>query len=114
MLHNHGGRNNKLCDQKGQNPKGVRQAKKPTKRNPSFIPLSKSKLIMKRLSLDDERVLVKLYDDTTKSVLPHLQLIENDLYPEKYVACIYDQDCHIGVITKRSNENKDVYIKFMK
>ena len=45
-----------------------------------FIPLSKSKLVMKRLSLDDEGVLVKLYDDTTKSVLPHLQLIENDLH----------------------------------
>ena len=28
-----GGRNSKLCDQKGQGPKGVRQAKKPTKRN---------------------------------------------------------------------------------
>ena len=34
-----------------------------------FIPLSKSKLIIKRLSLDDEGVLVKLYDDTTKLVL---------------------------------------------
>ena len=76
--------------------------------------LSKSKLVMKRLSLDDEGVLVKLYDDTTKSVLPHLQLIENDLYPGKYVACIYDQDWFIGVITERSNKNKDVYIKFMK
>ena len=54
--------------------------------------LSKSKLVMKRLSLNDKGVLVKLYDDTTKSVSPHLQLIENDLYPEKYVACIYDQD----------------------
>ena len=30
-----GERNNKLCDQKGQDPKGVRQAKKPTKRNPA-------------------------------------------------------------------------------
>ena len=30
-----GGRNNKLCGQKGQDPKGVRQAKKPTKRNPA-------------------------------------------------------------------------------
>ena len=30
-----GGRNNKLYDQKGQDPKGVRQAKKPTKRNPA-------------------------------------------------------------------------------
>ena len=28
-----GGRNNKLRDQKGQDPKGVRQAKKPTKKN---------------------------------------------------------------------------------
>ena len=28
-----GGRNNKLCEQKSQDPKGVRQAKKPTKRN---------------------------------------------------------------------------------
>ena len=78
------------------------------------LALSKSKLAMKRLSLDDERVLVKLYDDSTKSVLHHLQLIENDLYPGKYVACIYDQDWYIGVITKCSNENKDVYIKSMK
>ena len=84
-----GGRNNKLCDQKGQDPTQVRQAKKPAKRNPSFISLSKSKLVMKRLSLDDEGVLVKLYDDTNKLVLPHLQLIENDLYRGKYVACIY-------------------------
>ena len=76
--------------------------------------LSKSKLVIKRLSLDDEGVQVKLYDDTTKSVLPHLQLIENDLYPGKYVACIYDQNWYIGVITERSNKNKDVYIKFMK
>ena len=30
-----GGRNNKLCDQKGQDPKGVRQEKKLTKRNPA-------------------------------------------------------------------------------
>ena len=35
MLHDHGWENNKLCDQKGQDPKGVRQAKKPTKRNPA-------------------------------------------------------------------------------
>ena len=36
MLHNHNhGRNNQLCDQKGQNPKGVGQAKKPAKRNPA-------------------------------------------------------------------------------
>ena len=28
-----GRRNNKLCDQKGHDPKEVRQAKKPTKRN---------------------------------------------------------------------------------
>ena len=45
--------------------------------------LSKSKLVIKRLSLDDKGVLVKLYDDTTKSVLPHEHLIENDLYPGK-------------------------------
>ena len=31
-----GGRNNKLCDQKCEDPKGVRQAKKPTKRNPAL------------------------------------------------------------------------------
>ena len=68
---------------------------------------------MKRLSLDDG-VPLKLYDDTTKSVLTHLQLIENNLYLGKYVACIYDQDWYIGVITEHSNENKDVYIKFMK
>ena len=30
-----GGRNNKLCDQKGQDPKVVRQVKKPIKRNPA-------------------------------------------------------------------------------
>ena len=30
-----GGRNNKLCDQMGKDPKGDRQAKKPTKSNPA-------------------------------------------------------------------------------
>ena len=30
-----GGRNNKLCDQKGQGRKRVRQAKKPAKKNPA-------------------------------------------------------------------------------
>ena len=30
-----GGRNNKLCDQQGQDKKGIRQAKKPTKKNPA-------------------------------------------------------------------------------
>ena len=64
---------------------------------------------MKRLSLDDEGVLVKLYDDTTKLVLPHLQLIENNLYPGKYVACIYDQDWYIGVITERSIWNEIIW-----
>ena len=101
-----GGRNNKLCYQKGQDPKEVRQAKKPPKRNFFFIPLSKSKLVMKRLSLDDEGVLVKLYDDTTKSVLSHLQLIKNDLYPGKLCACIYDQDWYIGVITNVQMKTK--------
>ena len=35
MLYNQGGRNNKLKDQKGLDQKRVRQAKKPTKRNPT-------------------------------------------------------------------------------
>ena len=73
--------------------------------------LSKSKLLMKRLSLDDEGVLIKLYNDATKLVLLHLQLIKNDIYSGKYVAYIYNQDWYIGVITERSNKNKDVYIK---
>ena len=30
-----GGGNNKHCDQKGQDPKGVGQTKKPIKRNPA-------------------------------------------------------------------------------
>ena len=32
MLHNHGRRNNRLCDQKCQESKGFRQAKKSTKK----------------------------------------------------------------------------------
>ena len=55
----------------------------------------------------------KIYDDTIKSVLPHLQLIRNDLHIGKYFACIYDEDWYIGVITEYSVKNKDVYIKFI-
>ena len=54
------------------------------------------------------------HDDTIKSVLPHLKLIENDLHPKKYVACINDQNWYIGAITEYFDVNKDVYIKFMK
>ena len=34
--------------------------------------------------------------------------------PGKYVACKYDQDWYIGMITERSDRNNDVFVKFMK
>ena len=71
-----------------------------TRSHHCFISLSKSRLVMKRLSSDDEGAQVKLYDDTVKSVLPQFYLIENDLHPGKYVPCIYNQNRHIGAITE--------------
>ena len=35
MLHNHGWEKQQIYDQKGQDPKGIRQAKTPTKKNPA-------------------------------------------------------------------------------
>ena len=79
-----------------------------------FISLPKSRLVIIRLSSVMQELKLKLYDDTIKSVLSHLQLIENNLHLGKYVACICNQDWYIGVITECSDENKVVYIQFMK
>ena len=69
---------------------------------------------MKRLSSDEERAKVKLYnDDKVTSIWSHEQLDQN-LQPGNYVACLYHRVWYIGAVIERSDQNKDAYINFMK
>ncbi|KAJ8027064.1 hypothetical protein HOLleu_32098 [Holothuria leucospilota] len=66
------------------------------------------------------------YQETTYGLGPTVSLGENSSHnavsarqsnqhqPGKYVACINDRDWYIGNIVERSEDNSDVYVKFMK
>ena len=57
---------------------------------------------------------MKLFnDDNVTSIRSHEQLHQN-LQPGKYIAYLYDSVWYIGAVIKQSDQNKDVYIKFMK
>ena len=65
-----GGRNNQLCDQKGQNPKGVEQAKKPTKRNPAVGQKNHFKCIWQakkttKLNYTNNKRTIKIFSTTS-------------------------------------------------
>ena len=34
--------------------------------------------------------------------------------PGIYIACIYDEEWYIGIIVEKSEEYKDIYVKFMR
>ena len=57
---------------------------------------------------------MKLFnDDNVTSIRSHEQLHQN-LQPGKYIAYLYDSVWYIGAVIKQSDQNKDVYLKFMK
>ena len=69
---------------------------------------------MKRLSSDEKGARVKLFnDDNITSIRSH-ELLHQNLPPGKYDACLYHSVWYIGAVIERSDQNKYVYIKFMK
>ena len=97
-----------------------------TRSHHCFIPISKNKIRMKRISqdriftdvstgqqVDSERSETAEYLESEQSQADQLQ---NSTFfqPGKYIACIYDDDWFIGSIVERSDEHGDVYVKFMK
>ena len=84
-----------------------------TRSHHSFKPISDNIVEMRRLSFDVEgrKVLIGCGDTLqSKSLHTNLTLFQ----PGKYVACLYNQQWHIGVIHERCEEENDVYVKFMK
>ena len=77
-----------------------------TRSNHCFIPTD-SVLIMKRISdeIYDEH---KFENNVKSTTLNYAEMI-----PGKYVACIYDGQWYIGLITENSSENRDCNVKFM-
>ena len=73
---------------------------------------------MRRLSYDVEgrKVSIENSNDLQNSLLQTNSARTDSQFfqPGKYIACIYDQQWHIGIIMKRSEEENDVYVKFMK
>ena len=71
---------------------------------------------MIRLSFDVEgqKLLIGLGSDSKKTYFKQILYGLILFQPGKYVACIYDQQWHIGIIIERCEEENDVYVKFMK
>ena len=69
---------------------------------------------MKRLSSDEERVEVKLYNDDNVTSIQSREQLHQNLQPGKYVACLYHSVWYIGAVIEQSDQNKVAYIKFMK
>ncbi|KAJ8044991.1 hypothetical protein HOLleu_07904 [Holothuria leucospilota] len=67
---------------------------------------------MRRLSGDDLWTTVSLGENSSHDAVSAQQ--SNQYQPGKYVACINDRDWYIGNIVERSEDNSDVYVKFMK
>ena len=53
---------------------------------------------MKRLSLDEEGVKVKLYNDDNVTSIPSREQLYQNLQPGKYVACLYHSVWYIGAV----------------
>lgn len=89
-----------------------------TRSHHSFIPRSDNVVEMRRISFDVEgrKILIGFGDNSENSLLRSNSVHTNILLfqPGKYVACIYDQQWHIGIISERCEEENDAYVRFMK
>lgn len=82
-----------------------------TRSHHSFVPVSEVELQMRRVSEDEQFSAVFVGVEGSKPV----NEIDKDVYkPGTYVACMYDDDWFIGNIVECSEENQDVYIRFMR
>jgi len=79
-----------------------------TRSHHRFIPISCNKLKLYRLSCDDFGTTVSVSHE------PEFFAVNSEcLHPGQFVCVTYDKDWYIGLITERSDEQKDILVKFM-
>lgn len=90
-----------------------------TRSHHNFIPVGEGKIEMRRLSNDISCSIVSIGDhpelhvDTDVIAVPTVP-DPNEYQPGRYIACTYDNEWYIGTIIERSDEQNDVFVKFMK
>ena len=89
-----------------------------TRSHHSFVPMSEGKLEMRRLSSDPDSLcsIVSIGDHAVKpSTSSDVQSLTdpNEYQPGQYIACTYDNEWYIGIIMGHSEEQNDVYVRFM-
>lgn len=86
-----------------------------TRSHHCFIPLSESTLEIKRLSTYSVGTKVFLGDRNSNSSSNMVHSPNSEEYqPGIYIACMYDEEWYIGIIVEKSEECRDVYVKFMR
>ena len=80
--------------------------------------MSEGKLQMRRLSSDPDSLcsIVSIGDHAVKpSTSSDVQSLTdpNEYQPGQYIACTYDNEWYIGIIMGHSEEQNDVYVRFM-
>jgi len=90
-----------------------------TRSHHAFVPMSKSIVMMRRISSDSFGTTVAVtdrYDDGSDQEAEEVEIERQDptaFQPGQYVAALYDQKWYIGVIIDRSDEGEDIQVKFM-
>ena len=72
-----------------------------------FIPTSTNELELKRMSAD-------LCHSNFQFGKMKTRISLNDIIPDQYYACMYDNDWYIGIANDHSFEYQDVHFKFLK
>ena len=86
-----------------------------TRSHHCFIPLTETSLEIKRLSTYSvgTKVFLGGVHPNCSSVMTNVPNFV-ECQPGIYIACIYDEEWYVGLITETSEECRDVYVKFMK
>ena len=72
-----------------------------------FMPTSTNELQLKQISADP-------YHSTFQSGKMKTRISLNDIMPGQYYACMYDDNCYVGIANDCSFEYQDVCFKFLK
>ena len=78
-----------------------------TRSHHCYKPMSANSVEIKRVSSDDIFSVVQFKKIAEVSS-------NGQFTPEKYIACVYDDECYIAVIHEYSHENRDLRVQFMK
>lgn len=91
-----------------------------TRSHHSFIPVSSHTLEMRRISQDSIFNTVKTSStqvsesEESRVGLRPVGVHPDDYQPGQYIACMYDNEWFVANIVERSDEQEDVFVKFMK